>query len=121
MDDIAADPPITGPRPADKAATSALIAACASLVFAGLGAGLAVNLGFGILPLLLGMLGWIIAWTVGMGLAIGALRNAYSSANAVMLKRKAWGAIGVCAFSLVLVITYIFALVIAAQRLVESQ
>ena len=66
------------------------------------------------------MIGWVLTWAVGMGFAIGALRNAYSSATPGDVRKKAWGAIGISLFSLVLVITYMFALVIAAQRIVEG-
>jgi hypothetical protein len=120
MDDYLADPPRTGPTPADKASNWAIGAAIASIVCAGAGAGLAVNLGLGLPPLLVGKLGWLVAWAVGMGLAIGALRNAYSSATPGEVRKKGWGAIGISAFSLMLVIVYLFALVIAAQRIVDG-
>lgn len=120
MDEYYADPQRTGPRPADRAANWALGSAIASIVLVGAGTWLAVNLGLGLLPLLLGLVGWVIAWTISIGCALGALKNAYSSLTPGILRKKAWGAIGVSIFSIVLVVAYLFALVIAAQRLVEA-
>lgn len=120
MNDYLTDPAPANPaspKPADKAANWALAASFASIVSAGAGAGLAVNLGLGLLVLVLGLLGWLVAWTAGMGLAIGALKNAYSSATPGDVRKKAWGAIAFSAFSLVLVVLYLFALVIAAERI----
>lgn len=119
MDDYLADPRREGPAPADRAANWALGVAFASIMCAGAGVWLAINFGMGLLPLGLGMLGWVLCWAVGMGFALGALKNAYSSATPGQVRKKAWGAIGISAFSLVLVVLYIFALVIAAQQLAE--
>jgi hypothetical protein len=71
---------------------------------------------FGLPALCAGFAGWVIAWTVGMGLARGALRNAWASATPSTVKRKSWGAIGISAFSLIMMVLYIFALAIAAEQ-----
>jgi hypothetical protein len=72
---------------------------------------------FGLPALCAGFAGWLIAWTVGMGLARGALRNAWASATPTTVRRKGWGAIGISAFSLVMIVLYVFALVIAAEQI----
>lgn len=72
---------------------------------------------FGLPALCAGFAGWVIAWTVGMGLARGALRNAWASATPSTVKRKSWGAIGISAFSLIMMVLYVFALVIAAEQI----
>src|SRR4051812_5052585 len=111
------EPRRTNHTTADRAANWAIGWAVASIVCAGAGVWLAVGLNLGWPPLVLGLIGWVIAWAVGMGFAIGALRGAYSSTNPGEVRKKSWGAIGLSAFSLVLVITYSFALLIAAQRI----
>lgn len=118
IDKYYADPQRIGPQPADRAANWALGFAIASIVLVGTGAGLAINLGLGLLALLIGLIGWLIAWTISIGCALGALKNTYSSLTPSDLRKKAWGSIGVSVFSLVLVVAYLFALGIAAQRLV---
>jgi hypothetical protein len=72
---------------------------------------------FGLPALCAGFAGWVIAWTVGMGLAVGALRNAWASAAPSPVRRKSWGAIGISAFSFILIALYIFAVVMAAERI----
>jgi hypothetical protein len=59
----------------------------------------------------------VIAWTVGMGLARGALRNAWASETPSTVKRRSWGAVGISAVSLVMIVLYIFAVVIAAEQI----
>ena len=49
-----------------------------------------------------------------MGLAVGSLRNAWASAAPGTVRRKGWGALG---FSLILIVLYMFAIVIAANRI----
>jgi hypothetical protein len=72
---------------------------------------------FGLAALCAGFAGWVLAWTAGMGLAVGSLRNAWASATPGTVRRKGWGAIALSAFSLILIVLYIFALVIAANRI----
>jgi hypothetical protein len=103
------------PAPADTASTWALVWASGSIFVAGTAVWLAAPLG---LPALCaGFAGWVIAWTVGMGLARGALRNSWASETPSTVKRKSWGAIGISAFSLIMMVLYIFALVIAAEQI----
>jgi ABC-type antimicrobial peptide transport system permease subunit len=90
----------------------ALISLCGSAV----GVWLATLLG-SVLALLAGLLAWLVAWPIGVGLAVGALRNAWSSPTPESLRRKAWLGISISVFSLILVLTYIIALSVAANRL----
>jgi hypothetical protein len=105
----------TGPAPADSASTWALVWAIGSIFVAGTAVWFAAP--FGLPALCAGFAGWVIAWTVGMGLAVGSLRNAWASATPSIVRRKGWGAIGVSAFSLVLIVLYIFAVALAAEQI----
>ncbi|HET9496543.1 MAG TPA: hypothetical protein VFR15_20130 [Chloroflexia bacterium] len=105
----------SGPAPADTASTWALVWSVGSIFVAGTAVWFAAP--FGLPALCAGFAGWVIAWTVGMGLARGALRNAWASATPSTVKRKSWGAIGISAFSLVMIVLYTFALVIAAEQI----
>ena len=87
-----------------------------SMAGAGIGVWLATLLG-NILLLLLGLLVWLVAWTIGMGLAVGALRNSWSSATPAVVRKKAWLGIGISVVSFALVATYIIALSVAANKL----
>jgi cell division protein FtsX len=104
------------PAPADSASTWALVWAVGSIFVAGTAVWLAAP--FGLPALCAGFAGWVIAWTVGMGLAVGSLRNAWASATPSAVRRKGWGAVGISAFSLILIVLYMFAIVIAANRIV---
>ena len=108
----------TGPAPADTASTWALVWATGSIFVAGTAVWLAAP--FGLPALCAGFAGWLVALTVGLGLAVGSLRNAWASATPSTVRRKSWGAIGISAFSLILIVAYIFAVVIAARRVVEG-
>ncbi len=105
----------TGPAPADTASTWSLVWAAGSIFVAGIAAWFAGP--FGLPALCAGFVGWLIAWTVGMGLAVGSLRNAWASAAPGTVRRKGWGAVGISAFSLILIVLYMFAIVIAANRI----
>jgi hypothetical protein len=108
----------TRPSPADTSSTWALVWAAVSIFVAGSAVWLAAP--FGLPALCAGFAGWVIAWTVGVGLAVGSLRNAWASAAPGTVKRKSWGAIGIAAFSLVMIVAYMFAIVIAANRITEG-
>jgi hypothetical protein len=105
----------TGPAPADTASTWALVWAASSIFVAGTAVWFAAP--FGLPALCAGFAGWVIAWTVGVGLAVGSLRNAWASATPSAVRRKGWGALGISAFSFILIVLYVFAIVIAANRI----
>jgi hypothetical protein len=113
------EPPNTSQVLAGRAANWALGMSIASIAFAGVGVWLAVTFGLGIIPLLLGLLGWALCLAVGMGFAMGALKIAAGIVAPGQARMKAWSAIGLSAFSLVLVVLYIFALVLAIQQLAQ--
>jgi hypothetical protein len=119
MNDNLADPQKTGAALAGKAANWALGMAIASIACAGTGIWLALNFGLGIIPLLLGMLGWTLCLAAGLGFAMGALKLSYGISSPGQVRKKAWGAIGVSAFSLALVVVYVFALAVAVQQLAQ--
>lgn len=104
--------------PADSASTWALVWATGSIFIAGTAVWLSAP--FGLPALCAGFAGWLITLTLGLGLAVGSLRNAWASATPSTVKRKSWGAIGISAFSLMLIVAYLFAIVVAAQQIVEG-
>jgi hypothetical protein len=108
---------VVNPKPADKAASWCIKVALISLGGSAVGVWLATLMG-NIIVLLLGLLVWIIAWPVGVGLAVGALRNAWSSPTPDSLRKKAWLGIGISVFSMVLVVTYVIALSVAVNKLI---
>ena len=111
-------PARTGPTPADTASTWALVWSAGSIFVAGTAVWLAWP--FGLPALCVGLAGWVITWTVGMGLAVGSLRNAWASATPTTVRRKGWGAIGISAFSFIVLVVYTVAIVIAANRITEG-
>jgi hypothetical protein len=107
---------VANPRLADKAAVWSIRVALISLGGAAVGVWIATLAG-SILVLIAGLLVWLISWPIAVGLAIGALRNAWSSPNPAPLRKRAWIAIAISAFSMVLVITYIIALSVAINKI----
>jgi hypothetical protein len=108
---------VVDPKPADKAAVSSIRVALIALGASAVGVWLAMLFG-SILLLVLGLLAWLICWPIGVGLAVGALRNAWSSPTPDSLRRKAWLAIGISIFSIILVVTYVIALSVAINKIV---
>ncbi len=101
------------PMPADRAGNSSLRMAFASVFFAWLGIWL-TNFA-GELAFYLGALLWLGAWLAAVWLAISALRNAYTSDQPRLVRRRAVVALIVTAVNLVLVCAFIFAVVQALE------
>jgi hypothetical protein len=103
--------------PADKAAVWSIRVALISLGASAIGVWIATLSG-SIIVLVVGLLAWLVTWPIGVGLAVGALRNSWSSPTPDSLRKKAWLAVGVSIFSMILVITYIIALSVAVNKIV---
>ncbi len=104
----------TSPTPSDRAANTAFRLSVLALVAIG-GSVWVSNLLLWSAAFYLGFALWLILWTVSIGLSIGALRNSDISMNAGLLRRRAWAALGVDLFNLVLVCAFLFAVMRALQ------
>ena len=102
-------------RPADRAATTSLWLAPASVVSVALGLWLA-NF-FGPAALLIGLVVWLVAWIACVALAVTALLNAGSSARPRKVRLRAITALAAAALSLALVAAFLWGLIRAIQQL----
>jgi len=105
----------SGLQDAYRAATLSLWLAAASIVAAGLGLWLPNFLGPWALAT--GLIVWLLAWLMGMLLAIIGLRNAGSSSRPQQARRRAVSGLIAGTLSLVLVALLILGLIIAIQQL----
>ena len=109
------DKPPLPVMPADRAANSSIWFALGSVAAFWLGV-FFTNFA-GILAFLAGLVVWLGTWTASVGLAIGAIRNSFSSATPSRTRTRAIAALVFGGAGLVVVCFFIFSLLEGIRRL----